>query len=170
MKRSCPSHLLAMFLPPLKFMSSAPNMDIDHVISQLKIWYRFSPLLIAPSHHSQPLDLLLQPPPNFHSMISMISMIRPRQVILLFSSFKPPIQSKSTIFFIFAHEVGGLLLPPSSQFDLFHWLKTGPSILGFCFGTFYTTGFPGLVFSNSLTETFSRLCCKTLPTRFPALP
>ena len=28
----------------------------------------FSPLLIAPSHHS--LDLLLQPPPNFHSTIS----------------------------------------------------------------------------------------------------
>ena len=51
------------------------------------------------------------------------------------------------------------------------WLKTGPSIhLGFGFGTFFTTGFPGLVFSNSLTGTFGRLCCKTLPTRFPALP
>ena len=63
-------------------------------------------------------------------------------------------------------------LPPNLTFfiGIGLWLKTGPSILGFCFGTLFTTGFLGFVFFNSLPETFERLCCKTFSTRFPAPP
>ena len=51
-----------------KFVLHASLNQIFQIESKLIKSFIFSPLLIAPSHHS--LDLLLQPPPNFHSTIS----------------------------------------------------------------------------------------------------
>ena len=90
---------------------------------------------------------------------------RPCQVILLFSSFKPPIQSKSTIFFIFAHEVGGLLLP-SSQFDLFHWNWTLAENWAVNSWFLLWNLFHHRLSRLRLFQLFARLCCKILPTRF----
>ena len=59
------------FSTPKKNQLLRCGISISTYLILLKfIAFIFSPLLIAPSHQSRPLDLLLQPPPNFHSMIS----------------------------------------------------------------------------------------------------
>ena len=47
LKRACPSFLLAILLPPLKLLSSAPRTDLDQVISQLWIVHKWDGYLFT---------------------------------------------------------------------------------------------------------------------------
>ena len=91
--------------------------------------------------HVQKMSSSLLVTSNFASSNSL-----PRLSILS-SSYKRP------IFFIFFRKlVAFLCLSPNLIFfvGIGLWLKTGPSTLGFCFGTFFVAGFLGFVVFNSL--------------------